>query len=292
MENKILLIDDDKDVLRSLDNLLKKEGYNVTAVDNGLRAIETVKKDIFDLVITDIRMPNLSGIETIKKIIEYQSTIKRAKSEFMVITGYADDDAPKESALLGITNFVIKPFEASIFLETVKNCLEGEKIELPKAEKITPKKSLINFPDNCFSIEKTVLLRDTNLMGNTYFANYIMWQGEIREAILMTHPNFAEEMQKNKHIKMITHSLYHRFVQETTFCDIVQIKMTTREIKHCSFILVFRYYNKRSGAFLGEGWQRLTFADLRTGTLTAIPSFIRELAFAIKEDAGNLQKIK
>jgi hypothetical protein len=60
--------------------------------------------------------------------------------------------------------------------------------------------------------------------------------------------------------------------------------MSTREIKHCSFVLVFRYYNKLTGAFLGEGWQRLTFADIRTGSLTAIPNFIHELALAIKED--------
>jgi len=290
MKNKILLIDDDKEVLRSLDSLLKREGYNVSAVDDSLKAVEVAKKGSFDLVITDIRMPNFNGIETIKKIKEYQEQSSGLKSEFMVITGYADDDVPKESAILGITNFVIKPFDSSVFLGTVKNSLEGKKMESHKTEKITPKKALINFPDNCFLMEKTVLLRDTNLMGNTYFANYIMWQGEIREAILMTHPNFAEKMQENKHIKMITHSLYHRFVQETTFCDIVQIKMTTREIKHCSLVLVFRYYNKMSGAFLGEGWQRLTFADLRTSSLTAIPNFIRELALAIKEDTENSQK--
>lgn len=284
MKNKILLIDDDKDVLKSLENLLKKDGYNVTAIDDSSKAVEAARNDSFDLVITDVRMPNFNGIETIKKIKKYQDQSGSLKSEFMVITGYADDDAPKESALLGIANFVIKPFDTNVFLETVKNCLEGKKIELPKEERMTPKRYLINFPNNCFSIEKTVLLRDTNLMGNTYFANYIMWQGEIRETILMAHPNFAEEMQKNKHIKMITHSLYHRFVQETTFYDVVQIKMTTREIKRCSFVLMFRYYNKKNGAFLGEGWQRLTFADLRTGSLTTIPSFIHDLAVAICED--------
>lgn len=284
MKNKILLIDDDKDVLKSLENLLKRDGYNVSAIDDSSKAIEVAKKDSYDLIITDIRMPNFNGIETIKKIKKYQEQSDSLRSEFMVITGFADDDAPKESAQLGITNFVIKPFDSNIFLETVKNCLEGKKIELPKTEKAVPKRALISFPDRCFSMEKTVFLRDTNLMGNTYFANYIIWQGEVREAILMTHPNYAEEMQKNKHIKMITHSLYHRFVQETTFCDVVQIKMTTREIKRCSFVLVFRYYNKRNATFLGEGWQRLTFADLRTGSLTHIPSFIHDLALAIRED--------
>ena len=286
--NKILLIDDDKDVLKSLESLLKKEGYDINAVDDSIKAVEMAKNDTFDLVITDVRMPNLNGIETIKRIIMHQTKIGSQKSEFMVITGFADDDVPKESAILGISNFVIKPFDSDIFLETVKNCLEGKKGELPKIGELKPKKVTVQLPNRYFSIEKTVFLKDTNLMGNTYFANYIIWQGEAREACLMTHPNFAEEMQKNQHIKMITHSLYHRFVQETTFGDIIEIKITTREIKHCSFVLMFRYYNKKTGAFLGEGWQRLTFADSRTGSLTAIPNFIRELAFTIKEDIESL----
>ncbi|MCX5696394.1 MAG: response regulator [Candidatus Omnitrophica bacterium] len=284
MKAKILLVDDDKDVLKSLENLLRRSEYDVTSVGDSLEAIELTKEHDFDLVITDIRMPNINGIEVIKRIIVLQDRLGKEKSEFMVITGYADDDAPKEGALLGITNFVIKPFDSNVFLESIKSCLDGKKGKLPEIVESKPQKPAIPLPNKHFSIEKTVFLRDTNIMGNTYFANYIMWQGEAREACLMTHPNFAEEMQKNQHIKMITHSLYHRFVQETTFGDRVEIRVSTREIKHCSFVLVFRYYNKLTEAFLGEGWQRLTFADIRTGSLTAIPTFIHELAMAAKED--------
>jgi CheY-like chemotaxis protein len=284
MKGKILLVDDDKNVLKSLENLLKRSEYNVTSVGDSLEAVELAKEQDFDLVITDVRMPNINGIEVIKRIIVLQDRLGKQKSEFMVITGYADDDAPKEGALLGITNFVIKPFDSSVFLETIKNCLEGKKGKLPEIEESKLGKKTIQFPKGYFSIEKTVFLRDTNIMGNTYFANYIMWQGEAREACLMMHPNFVEEMQKNQHIKMITHSLYHCFVQETTFGERLEIRLSTREIKHCSFVLVFRYYNKLTGAFLGEGWQRLTFADMRTGSLTAIPNFIHELAVAIKEE--------
>lgn len=284
MKNKILLIDDDREVLKSLENLLKKEEYEVTAVNDSFKAVEIAENNTFDLVITDIRMPELNGIETIKKILMHQTKAGGPKSEFMVITGYADDDAPKESATLGITNFVIKPFDSDIFLGTVKHCLEGKKGELPKIEDLKAKKSPVQLPNKHFSIEKTVLLRNTNLMGNTYFAEYILWQGEAREMYLLSHPRFKEEYAKNQHIKMITHSLYHRFVQETTFGDVIQIKMTSREVKHCSFVLVFRYYNKRTEAFLGEGWQRITFADLRTGSLTTTPSFIQEIILAICED--------
>ncbi|MCX7661418.1 MAG: response regulator [Candidatus Omnitrophica bacterium] len=288
MARKILIVDDDKHVLKSLENLLKREKYEVVAIDDGLKAVEIAKRETFDLIIVDIRMPNLNGIEIIKRIKKYQEETNVSKSEFMIITGYADEDAPKESILLGINTFILKPFETEAFLNAVRNCIESRKIESLIVKEEEKKETPIRLPHKYFSIEKTVLLGQTNLMGNTYFATYIIWQGEVRESILMIHPNFAEEMEKNKHIKMITHSLYHRFVQETTLYDIVEIRMTTREIKRCSLVLVFRYYNKNTNAFLGEGWQRITFFDSKTGTLTTIPEFIRELAFAICED-GNLE---
>lgn len=284
MPRNILLIDDDKDVLKSLDKLLTREGHKVTAIDDSLKAVDIAKDNNFDLIITDIRMPNLNGIETIKKIILHQKNGNGHKSEFMVITGYADDDAPRESAMLGISNFIIKPFESSSFLDAVKNCLDGVKRKLPNIGEPKTRVILSQSPNKYFSIEKKVLLKETNLMGNTYFANYILWQGEARESYILTYPNFAQDMQKNQHIKMITHSLYHRFVQETTFGDIVEIRMTAREIKHCSFVLVFRYHNKGTGIFLGEGWQRVTFADSRTGNISPIPQFIWELVDAVRED--------
>ena len=287
MKNKILLIDDDKDVLKSLERLLGGAEYAVTAVCDSLKAVEMVKNDTFDLIISDIRMPNLGGIETIKTIKMHQNKRDGHKSEFLVITGYADDDAPREGASLGITNFMIKPFDSDVFLKTVENCLNSGKKNALKIEELKSKNAPVQFAHKYFSMEKKILLKETNLMGNTYFANYILWQGEARELGMMAHPNFAEEMKKNQHIKMITHSLYHRFVQETTFGDIVEIRMTAREIKHCSFVLVFRYYNKRTNAFLGDGWQRVTFADSRTGSISVIPDFVRELVMALQEDFHN-----
>lgn len=138
--------------------------------------------------------------------------------------------------------------------------------------------------DKYFSFERTVLLRHTNMMGNTYFANYIIWQGEARESCLMMHPNFAEEMQKNQNIAMITHSVYHRFIQETTFGDIIEIRVSAKEIKRYSFTMVFRFYNKKTSAFLGEGWQKITFINRKAKELSPIPSFIREIALRAKED--------
>lgn len=280
----ILVIDDDELVGKSVRSLLSKQKYNVSLVNNGIAALDLVSKDDFDLIISDIRMPGMDGIETIKKIKELQNKKDRKESSFLTITGYADDDAPQKGAELGIVDFVLKPFETEKFLSTVEKCLDNKVIDISTAEQKTRKLTPIVFPNTYFSTEKIVFLKQTNLMGNTYFANYIVWQGETREALLMTHPNFATEMQANQHVRMITHSVYHRFIEETTFGDVVEIRITIREQKKCSFFLVFRYYNKRTQSFIGEGWQRITFIDGRTGNFCRIPIFIQEIAMSIQED--------
>ena len=64
-------------------------------------------------------------------MVEYQNKTKGSRSEFIVITGYVDDNVAKELALFGIMNFTDIPFDSCIFLETVKRCLEDKKREEP-----------------------------------------------------------------------------------------------------------------------------------------------------------------
>jgi len=283
MNKKILVIDDDNLVAKSIDKLLKKRNYDVSLAQSGLEALKLITSIDFDLIISDMRMPDMDGIETIKRIKALQDKNGTAKSEFIAITGYAADDAPTEGAKLGITNFILKPFESKRFLETVEGCFEINKQRFQGVSEGVEKVSPIIFPKEYFSIQKTVFLEQTNIMGNTYFANYVLWQGEAREALLLSHPNFQEEMQKNQHIRMITHSAYHKFIQETTFGDLVEIRVLSREIKRCSFVLVFQFYNVRTGTYIGEGWQRITFIDLRNSNLCSIPIFMKDLLFPIQK---------
>lgn len=165
-----------------------------------------------------------------------------------------------------------------------KPSVRKKKLLLSKRQE--PQEVSLKSPNKYFSIEKTVFLEDTNMMGNTYFANYVAWQGEARETLLLSHPNIAAEMKASQHIRMITHSVYHRFMEETTFGDRVEIRVTCKELKRCSFVLMFRYYNKKTNSFIGEGWQRITFLDQTRKTLCKIPNFVRELVAPIEEDSS------
>jgi excisionase family DNA binding protein len=119
----VLVIDDDKLVLRSLARFLKSHGYELELAQNAEEALEKVKKMYFDLIITDIRMPEINGIETIKKIREINRKNKRLAVPELVITGYSDSKAERELEQLKITDCLYKPFATADFLSTVEKAL-------------------------------------------------------------------------------------------------------------------------------------------------------------------------
>ncbi len=194
------------------------------------------------------------------------------------------------------------PFEGALVwsLKKLRKRRAGKKMRLEKKplfrenEKILPDSmvSKWKFPGGAFVFEKPILLKETNMIGNTYYDNYISWQGEARERLLLHHPALGEWMKNNGHIKMITHSVHHQFLNETTFGDVVQIKATTREIKKCSFVMDFIFTNFVTGVTLGKGWQRICFADVRFGKLCSIPRLILDLIEPIEDLSNKLLQNK
>jgi enediyne core biosynthesis thioesterase len=139
-------------------------------------------------------------------------------------------------------------------------------------------------PYKKFVYEKPIVLKYTNLLGNTYYDNFITWQGEARELLLLTHPDIATFFKDMQRVKMITHSTHHLFKKEAFFGDVIRIEVTTREIKHCSFVMIFRFFNNKTNELLGEGWQKICFSNNQTERLCNIPQAILDLIEPIKED--------
>ena len=120
---KILLIDDEELVTKSLSRFLQKEGYGVRICQNGHEAISEVKKERPDLLICDIRMPELNGVETIKRIRELLNTSKQDPIPEILITGYADEEATKAAEAFKVKEYIYKPFDVRDFLACVKNAI-------------------------------------------------------------------------------------------------------------------------------------------------------------------------
>lgn len=123
MTKKILVVDDDKLVGVSLERLLKLKGYAVSFVDNGTAAIQKVKETDFDLIISDIRMSKLDGIETIERIREYLKEQSKDSIPEVLITGFADNESYRSAQKMGVADFIYKPFDTDKFLQIVERVI-------------------------------------------------------------------------------------------------------------------------------------------------------------------------
>jgi len=105
-KGKLLIVDDAKLFLRSFRRLLCHEGYDVTTAENGFEALEHLKKETFDLVVTDIEMPKMNGLEMLKKI-----QILKRDLMVIVLTAFGSLDKKEEALKLGASGYIEKPVE-------------------------------------------------------------------------------------------------------------------------------------------------------------------------------------
>lgn len=124
---RIMVIDDEELVVKSVEKLLQRQGYGVIVCRSGDIALEMIKKEDVDLIVCDIRMPNISGVETIKKIREIRLGEGRKSIPEILITGYADPECTAEAEKLKVTDYLYKPFDLLAFLASVKKCIGDAK---------------------------------------------------------------------------------------------------------------------------------------------------------------------
>jgi CheY-like chemotaxis protein len=120
MAKKILVIDDEELIIRSLKKLLEKNGFAVFVAKNGQDALIMAEEETFDLIIADIRMPGMNGVETVQAIYEGS---KEKKTPSIFITGYADEEIKKKARELEPEAYIYKPFDISDLVDKVKKVL-------------------------------------------------------------------------------------------------------------------------------------------------------------------------
>jgi PAS domain S-box-containing protein len=116
--HKILVVDDEERIRKSLSGLLQDNGYEVVTAVSGLECLQIMSAQDFDLVILDIVMPEMGGIEVLQWIKE-----KHKDTEVIIITGYADKEKAIAAFRLGAYDFIEKPFESREILNTITHCL-------------------------------------------------------------------------------------------------------------------------------------------------------------------------
>jgi two-component system, NtrC family, response regulator PilR len=197
MKSRILVVDDEESIREFLEIMLKKEGYEVTTAEDGAKAKEILTKKSFDMIISDLQMPNMTGIELLKHVKEsYPDTV------FMLITAFGTTETAVDAMKMGAYDYVTKPFKIDEVRMNIANALRSQNLEV---EVRTLKKELVkeysfqNMVGNSaamhsiFDLIKRVSQTPTNILvtgesgtGKEVIAKAIHYNGPLKDKPFVT----------------------------------------------------------------------------------------------------------
>jgi len=119
---KILCVDDEEVILDSFRKILVVDGYSVDTVENGKEALNLIQNHHYDFVFTDLKMPEMDGIDVTKAVKHVRPDI-----DVIIITGYATVESAVETMQYGAMDYVQKPFSEDELLAFTKKCLVKRK---------------------------------------------------------------------------------------------------------------------------------------------------------------------
>jgi DNA-binding NtrC family response regulator len=208
---RILIVDDERVALKNLEHVMKKEGYDVTATESGQNALKLLEDQRFDVVLTDLRMEKVDGMQILKKSQDlYPDT------EIIMITGYATLESAVEAMKKGAFHYVAKPFKLDVVRNVVREAVEKimlkrenrqlrDQIEnyQGKVKIITKDSSMQRILETAKQIAPTdcnVLLSGESGTGKELVARYIHFNSERAEGpfFAINCGAFTEELLSNE----------------------------------------------------------------------------------------------
>lgn len=183
---KILVVDDETEMRMALGATLKREGHHCQLVDNGISALDLFEKVEFDMVITDVKMPRMSGLDLLREV-----KARKPNTLVIMITAYGTIDNAVECMKENAFDYLLKPFSAEILTSTINRAFRSEVPEGPSAAKapapapsrsirerriITQNKEmqeLLAFVENIAYSKSTVLIAGESGTGKEMVARYI-----------------------------------------------------------------------------------------------------------------------
>jgi two-component system, NtrC family, response regulator PilR len=121
---RVLVVDDEQSMRELLAIMLRQAGYDVAVADGGEAAVETLKTERFDLVVTDLRMRKVDGLAVLKAAKEFSP-----RTAVLVVTAFASTETAVEAMKLGAYDYVTKPFKLDELKLTVSNALERRRLQ-------------------------------------------------------------------------------------------------------------------------------------------------------------------
>ncbi|MBS1249005.1 MAG: Response regulator MprA [Chloroflexi bacterium] len=128
MSAEILIVDDEKAVRESLQDILELEGYTVEAAGSGETALEMLNEGEFDLILLDLKMPGIDGVE-----VMHQANLLYASTKIIILTGHGSLESAIAAVKIGAHDYILKPFETEDILTSIEHSFT-EKTERQRKE--------------------------------------------------------------------------------------------------------------------------------------------------------------
>lgn len=197
MKSRILVVDDEESIREFLEIMLKKEGYEVTTAEDGKVAQEILTKKSFDMVISDMQMPHVTGIELLKHVKDSYPDIV-----FMMITAFGTTETAVDAMKMGAYDYVTKPFKIDEVRLNIHNALRSKNLETEVRvlkKELVKEYSFQNMVGNSapmhviFDLVKRVSQSPTNVMitgesgtGKEVVAKAIHYNGPLKDKPFVT----------------------------------------------------------------------------------------------------------
>jgi two-component system, OmpR family, response regulator len=129
---RVLIVDDELDFLETIVKRLRRRKVDTTGIDSGIKALELLGKEPFDVVILDVRMPGMDGIETLKEMKK-----KRPLLEVIMLTGHASVESGVQGMQYGAFDYIMKPANIDELLEKIHEAYERKALHEEKIRENT-----------------------------------------------------------------------------------------------------------------------------------------------------------
>ncbi|MFN3532555.1 MAG: response regulator [Candidatus Brocadia sp.] len=168
MKKKILLVDDEETLRWALHEALAEEGYNVDNTGDGVNALEFIRKAHYDLVISDLRMPTMGGLQLISEIKKIRPDVKS-----IIITAYGSIETVIEAMHIGVSDFITKPFKIDHMKSVIQRVLNDASIPNNNGGDKSNEGLKIEYDDPCRQTDTCFIAKDMAGTANHIFYDFV-----------------------------------------------------------------------------------------------------------------------
>ncbi|HEX9860849.1 MAG TPA: sigma-54 dependent transcriptional regulator [Nitrospirota bacterium] len=208
---RLLVVDDEAIALKNLEHVLKKEGYDLTSTQSGPQALKIIEKEEFDLVLTDLKMERVDGMQVLKRVRELHP-----ETEVIMITGFATVDSAIDAMKGGAYHYISKPYKLDEVRKVVAEAIEKVRLKRENSvlreqiDKFRGKVRLVTQNPNMHRLLETsrqIAPTDCNIIitgesgtGKELFARYLHYMSNRADGMFfgLNCGAFTEELLANE----------------------------------------------------------------------------------------------